>query len=60
MENYKLRYCCNTNCTRKIESSNGGVLVRDLIEFMETGKKPEQIRELCGICSIKIDPRDIK
>jgi len=48
------------NCYREIRESMGGVLVRDLLGFMETGERLTLIRELCGICAIKVNPEDIK
>ena len=47
-------------CSSEIRASNGGVLVRDLLEFMETGELPPRIREVCGICAMTIKPEDIK
>ena len=47
-------------CPREIQASSGAVLIRDLIKFMETGKQPDHVREMCGLCSMIINPEDIK
>lgn len=58
---YKLPEVRNCyTCPREIRESMGGVLVRDLLEFMETGERPDSVREICGVCAIKINPEDIK
>ena len=54
----EVRHCYN--CYREIRESMGGVLVRDLLEFMKTGERPTLIRELCGGCVMKVNPEDIK
>ena len=47
-------------CPREIQASNGAVLIRDLIGFMKTGEQPDYVREMCGLCSMIINPEDIK
>ena len=54
----EVRYCCT--CQSEIKQSNGGTLIRDLIKFMENGIQPDYVRELCGICTLTINPEEIE